>query len=94
VAGSDGAAPVVWATGRAGPRPEAGGGRRQRAGGAATGLWAPGPWAAVGQWVAGRRWAVTARWTASTRAAATGRERREKRANARENEPRAGLCPC
>jgi hypothetical protein len=51
VAGSDGAAPAVWATGRAGPRPAAGGGRRRRAGGRGgdgTASMAPGQWAAAG----------------------------------------------
>ena len=42
MAGSDGEAPAVWVTGRAGPRPAVGG--------AAMGLWA-----AAGQWEAGRR---------------------------------------
>jgi hypothetical protein len=88
VAGSDGAALAVWATGRAGPRPAAGGGRRRRAGGGGGDGTAS---TAAGQWEAGQ-WAAP--WTASRAAAATGRERREKRASARENEPRAGLCPC
>jgi hypothetical protein len=85
VAGSDGAAPAVWATGRAWPRPTAGG-----RGGDGTALTAPGQWAAAGQWEAGRR--GSGRRRASMAAAAT--ERREKRASARDNEPRAGLCPC
>jgi hypothetical protein len=91
VADSDGAAPAVWAMGRAGRRPAAGvdGGRAGRRWDCVDGAVAVGSDGAVGGGAAGQ-WAAP--WTAST--AATGRERREKRASTRENEPRAGLCPC
>jgi hypothetical protein len=70
VAGSDGAAPAVWAMGRAGPRPAAGvdGGRAGRR-------------RDCGRQGSGRRGgdvAATARWTASTAATGREREKREK----------------
>jgi hypothetical protein len=70
VAGSDGAAPAVRATGRAGPRPAGvDGGRAGRRWDCVDGAGAVGGGAAP--------------WTASTAAAATGREREERKARAR-----------